>query len=46
MSDLLAEAATQLSVKMHKLGVKRLGKCVIMVHGFLTYFGTLLVPKF
>lgn len=46
MSDLLTEAATQLSVKMNKLEVKRLGKCVIMVHGFLTYYGTLLVPTF
>lgn len=45
-SDLLTEAATQPSVKMNKLDVKRLGRCVITVRGFLTYYGTLLVPTF
>lgn len=44
-TELLTEAATLLKyTRWGKEAVKKLGKHVIMVHGFLTYRGTLFVP--
>jgi len=48
-TDLLPKAATQLSGNAQtggKEAAEKLGKCAIMVRGFLTYRGTLFVPKF